>query len=161
MTRPRHQPAFRGDFPPADRDISAALRRAPYDGTTWEWTGASGAGLRPGDVYGPPGLPRPGRLAIEPAAPEPPPPPRPDRIGQLWQAMSFLRFRASLGEDEDAVTVARAIRVLRAGPDAPLCTSVWGLDPDDPEENADFSDVARSLDEWAQAIHGKHAGGPR
>jgi hypothetical protein len=82
-------------------------------------------------------------------------------LGQLWQAIGFLQFRAGLDPSQDSETVARASRVLRAEPGASLSVRVWGLDPGDPDSAADFSDVTRSLSDWAQDVWGRHAGGTR
>ena len=49
----RQPPAFSGDFP-GDESITEILERvrpADYDGTTYRFTGASGAGLPPDEVY--------------------------------------------------------------------------------------------------------------
>ena len=79
--------------------------------------------------------------------------PVPDPL-QLEQARLFLQFRSHLPEREDDETRERASRILLAGQDAPSRERVWGL-PDDPADprSADFSDLARSLDEGAEKIH--------
>jgi hypothetical protein len=73
---------------------------------------------------------------------------------QIRQARAFVQFRQGLKEDEDPQTVQRAARILRAPDAAPSREKVWGL-PDDPQDPAaaDFSDVARALDQRAEVIH--------
>jgi hypothetical protein len=98
------------------------------------------------------GVPWTDLIRAHPAAPTNP--------QQMHQARGFVQFREGLGKDEDKQTKERAARILRARRDAPLGEMVWGL-PDDPEDPAaaDFSDVTRSLDDWAAAIHRRAVSG--
>lgn len=73
---------------------------------------------------------------------------------QVDQARSYVQFRSNLSEAEDQRTTERGARILRSHDHAPLKEQVWGL-PEDPEhpDAADFSDMARALDQAAVMIH--------
>jgi len=72
---------------------------------------------------------------------------------QAGQARGFVGFKSG-GDAPDEEIAKRGARILLARAGSMLRERVWGLTPDsnDPDA-ADFSDVARVLDDVAVQIH--------
>lgn len=76
---------------------------------------------------------------------------------QARTAREYISFRSGMLAEDDPETAERGARILMAARDATETTRKWGLLPG----GTDFSDLGRTLREWAYLIHrrhGKHEG---